>query len=165
MKSFSSLFLIVFFTSMSLFSQEKLKKHTVNKGETISEIAKKYNVNQLAIYELNPDAVNGIKWKTVLLIPTNSQKTKASSTSTNTANQTLKNHEVLPKETLYGIAKQYNLVIEDLYKYNPNLEKEGLKKGKIETAKNLIKLDVDIEIIINATGLSIYEIEELRKEG
>ncbi len=43
--------------------------------------------------------------------------------------------------------------------------KEGLKKGKIETAKNLIKLDVDIEIIINATGLSIDEIEELRKEG
>ena len=71
MKSFSSLFLIVFFTSMSLFSQEKLKKHTVNKGETISEIAKKYNVNQLAIYELNPDAVNGIihkKLKLVLLL-------------------------------------------------------------------------------------------------
>jgi cell wall-associated NlpC family hydrolase len=115
---------------MSLFSQEKLKKHTVNKGETISEIAKKYNVKPSAIYELNPDAVNGIKLKTVLLIPTNSQKSKASSTTTITDNQTLKNHEVLPKETLYGIAKQYNLAIEDLYKNNPNLEKEGLKIGQ-----------------------------------
>lgn len=130
MKYFSCLFLIVFFTSMSLFSQEKLKKHTVNKGETISEIAKKYNVKPSAIYELNPDAVNGIKLKTVLLIPTNSQKSKASSTTTITDNQTVKNHEVLPKETLYGIAKQYNLAIEDLYKNNPNLEKEGLKIGQ-----------------------------------
>jgi cell wall-associated NlpC family hydrolase len=130
MKYFSCLFLIIFFTSMSLFSQEKLKKHTVNKGETISEIAKKYNVKPSAIYELNPDAVNGIKLKTVLLIPTNSQKSKASSTTTITDNQTLNNHEVLPKETLYGIAKQYNLAIEDLYKNNPNLEKEGLKIGQ-----------------------------------
>ena len=42
---------------------------------------------------------------------------------------------------------------------------EGLKKGKIETAKNLISVGLDIEIIRNATGLSLSEIEELRKES
>ncbi|TRX22958.1 LysM peptidoglycan-binding domain-containing protein [Flavobacterium franklandianum] len=130
MKYYSCLFLIVFFSSMSLFSQEKYKKHTVSKGETISEIAQKYNVKPSAIYELNPDAVNGINWKTVLLIPTNTKKNRSVSSPATASNLPEKTHEVLPKETLYGIAKQHHIIIEDLYKINPNLEKEGLKIGQ-----------------------------------
>jgi cell wall-associated NlpC family hydrolase len=38
---------------------------------------------------------------------------------------------VQTKETVYGIAKQHNISVEDLYKFNPELEKEGLKKGQI----------------------------------
>ncbi len=131
------IFLIVFFSSMSLFSQEKFKQHTVSKGETISEIAQKYNVKPSAIYELNPDAVNGIKYKTVLLIPTNTKKNKAVSTSTIASNLAEKTHEVLPKETIYGIAKQCNISVTELYKINPDLEKEGLKTGqKINIPQN-----------------------------
>lgn len=130
MKYFSCLFLIVFFSSMSLFSQEKFRQHTVSKGETISEIAQKYNVKPSAIYELNPDAVNGIKLKSVLLIPTKTKKNTTVSTPTIATNHPEKTHEVLPKETLYGIAKQHHITIEDLYKINPNLEKEGLKIGQ-----------------------------------
>jgi cell wall-associated NlpC family hydrolase len=130
MKYFSCLFLIVFFSSMSLFSQEKYRQHTVSKGETISEIAQKYNVKPSAIYELNPDAVNGIKLKSVLLIPTKTKKNNTVSTPTIPSNHPDKTHEVLPKETLYGIAKQHHITIEDLYKINPNLEKEGLKIGQ-----------------------------------
>jgi LysM repeat protein len=116
---------------MSLFSQEKYKQHTVSKGETISEIAQKYNVKPAVIYELNPDAANGIKSKMVLLIPTKNKKNITVSTPEITSKQTEKTHEVLPKETLYGIAKQLNVSIEDLYKINPDLEKEGLKIGQI----------------------------------
>ncbi|HRA72010.1 MAG TPA: LysM peptidoglycan-binding domain-containing protein [Flavobacterium sp.] len=130
MKHFSCLFLIVFFSSMSLFSQEKFRQHTVSKGETISEIAQKYNVKPSAIYELNPDAVNGIKLKSVLLIPTKFQKNTTVSTPAIATNHPEKTHEVLPKETLYGIAKQHHITIEDLYKINPNLEKERLKIGQ-----------------------------------
>ncbi len=130
MKYYQCLFLIVFFSSMSLFSQEKYKQHTVNKGETIIEIAQKYNVKPSAIYELNPDAVNGIKLKTVLLIPTKTKKNTTVSTPVIASNLPEKKHEVLPKETLYGIAKQHNITIEDLYKINPSLEKEGLKIGQ-----------------------------------
>ncbi|NIM15154.1 MAG: hypothetical protein GTO45_24585 [Candidatus Aminicenantes bacterium] len=39
--------------------------------------------------------------------------------------------------------------------------KEGLKEGKIETARELIKLGVDINIIAKATGFSKEEIEKL----
>jgi LysM repeat protein len=115
---------------MSLFSQEKYKQHTVSKGETISEIAKKYNVKPSAIYELNPDAVNGIKQKSVLLIPTKTKKNTTVSTPAIASKLSEKTHEVLPKETVYGIAKQHKITIEELYKINPNLEKEGLKIGQ-----------------------------------
>ena len=130
MRYYKCIFLIVFFSSMSLFSQEKFRQHTVSKGETISEIAQRYNVKPSAIYELNPDAVNGIKYKTVLLIPTNTKKNKTVSTSTIASNLAEKTHEVLPKETVYGIAKQSNISVEELYKLNPDLEKEGLKTGQ-----------------------------------
>ena len=130
MKCFSSIFLLVFFSCMSLFSQEKFRQHTVAKGETISEIAKKYNVKPSMIYELNPDAVNGIKGKMVLLIPTNTKQNPAVAEPVIASNLPEKTHEVLPKETLYGIAKQHHITIEDLYKINPNLEKEGLKIGQ-----------------------------------
>lgn len=130
MKYYQCLFLIVFFSSMSLFSQEKYKQHTVVKGETISEIAQKYNVKPSAIYEINPDAINGIKSKMVLLIPTKNKKNTTVSTTEIANKQSEKKHEVLPKETLYGIAKQHNITIEDLYKINPDLEKEGLKIGQ-----------------------------------
>ncbi len=42
-----------------------------------------------------------------------------------------KTHQVLPKETLYGIAKQYHTTIDELHKINPDLEKQGLKIGQI----------------------------------
>ena len=129
MKCFCSLFLLVFFSVFSAFSQEKYTQHTVAKGETISEIAAQYNVKPSEIYKLNPKSKKGIKYHTVLLIPAKSLKL-AKPTPKVANNSTEKTHEVLPKETLYGIAKLYNVSVEDLYKINTKLEKEGLKKGE-----------------------------------
>lgn len=128
---------------LTVFSQEKYTQHTVAKGETISGIAKKYNVKSSEIYELNPDARNGIKYKTVLLIPSKA-KNNSVSTSKITNSFPEKSHEVLAKETLYGIAKQYNITIGDLYKINPNLEKEGLKKGQIIKIPQTVSQDLVI---------------------
>jgi LysM repeat protein len=38
-------------------------------------------------------------------------------------------HKVQPKETLYGIAKQYNTTIDIIYKNNPSLTPDNLKMG------------------------------------
>ena len=61
---------MVFFTGLSAFSQENYTKHTVSKGETITQIAAHYHIKSSAIYALNPDAQKGIKFKSALLIPT-----------------------------------------------------------------------------------------------
>lgn len=167
MKYFSCVFLFIFFNSLIVFSQENFKRHTVSKGETISEIAQQYNVKPSAIYELNPDARNGIKFKTVLLIPTKAKKSTPS-TSKIAANFPEVTHEVLSKETLYGIAKQHNITIEDLYEINPNLEKEGLKKGQIikipQTALDNLVIDTKSEKAVEIQKVPVLEKNVPKKE-
>ena len=54
-------------------------------------------------------------------------------------------HVVLEKQTLYSISKAYNVSIEDIYKLNPTLQEQGLKKNSIilipvaETVKDEVK--------------------------
>lgn len=43
--------------------------HRVEMGETVMLIAKKYHITPKDIYNLNPDAVNGISYNTVLSLP------------------------------------------------------------------------------------------------
>ncbi|MEZ7506225.1 LysM peptidoglycan-binding domain-containing protein [Flavobacterium sp. Arc2] len=128
MRFFNWVFGVVLLSSLSGFSQQKYTEHTVSKGETISQIAAHYNIKPTAIYELNPDARKGIKFKGVLLIPAAVSKSK-NTTSDIAIAYPEKKHTVLPKETLYGIAKQYGVTVEDLYKINPTLQNSGLKKG------------------------------------
>ena len=40
-------------------------------------------------------------------------------------------HIVMERQTLYSICKAYNVTAEDLYKYNPGLKENGLKKNGI----------------------------------
>ncbi len=145
-------FLLVLFSKLNGFSQEKFIQHVVVKGETISKIAEQYNVKSTAIYELNPDAKKGIKFKEVLLIPVANTSVKNQKDVAQVAKvsvQKIEQHTVLAKETLYGIAKQYGLKVNDLYNLNPSLEKKSLRVGDViavpfletkeEVAENLPK--------------------------
>lgn len=42
-----------------------------------------------------------------------------------------KTHTVQPKETVYGISKQYGISQEELYKANPKIEKNGIHPGDL----------------------------------
>ena len=47
--------------------------------------------------------------------------------------------------------------------YEEGMEK-GVKQTKIETAKNMLELDIDIDKIIKVTGLSLSEINDLKTD-
>ena len=133
------------FSSIAIFSQEKIKKHTIVKGETISSIAEKYEVKPSEIYKLNPKAKNLLKLNSVLLIPTIA--TKNTSTKTKIAtNYSEKEHEVLAKETLYGIAKEYGITLKELNQANPTLETSGLKIGQKITIPGNAKSNNEIAV-------------------
>ena len=131
MKYFFAICITVLFFNYSVFSQEKTTTHKVEKGETISQIAIKYNVTPYDIYQLNPDALSGLKPNSVLLIPKSNGKQKVAVQAK--ANAKAITHEVAPKETLYGIEKKYGVSDEALKQANPFLEKDGLQIGQILT--------------------------------
>ena len=133
------------FSSIAVFSQEKIKKHTIVKGETVSSIAEKYEVKPSEIYKLNPKAKNLLKLNSVLLIPTVAAK------NTNTKNKIAinhseKEHEVLAKETLYGIAREYGISVKELNQANPTLETSELKIGQKITIPGNAKSNTEIAV-------------------
>lgn len=118
-------------SSATLFSQENFKKHMIKKGETITSIAEKYEVNPSEIYKLNPNSKNLLQLNSVIFIPSESPKTVSQNTkvkSVQTFNDT--QHEVAAKETLYGIARQYGTTVKDLNNANPQLANSGLQIGQ-----------------------------------
>jgi LysM repeat protein len=122
MKYFITICLTTLVFSFNGFSQEKSTTHKVVKGETINQIAQKYNVTPYDIYQLNPDAQSGLKPNSVLLIPKKGNTPKS--------NSKVITHKVEPKETLFGIEKKYGVSEEALKKANPDLEKLGLQIGQ-----------------------------------
>jgi LysM repeat protein len=114
-------YIFVLVITATVFGQN-FEKHKVEKGETITQIAQKYNVTPFDIYQLNPDAQSGLKPNSVLLIPKKGGTQKSVSQA--------KKHKVEPKETLFGIEKKYNISDEALKKANPFLEKDGLQIGQ-----------------------------------
>jgi LysM repeat protein len=134
MKYYFALLSLVFFVTCSAFSQEKVIKYTVSSGETINQIAVKFKITPYDIYALNPDARNGVKSNTVLLIPTNVSKVAASKTEATSAKVAANSkeiiHEVQPKETFYSIEKKYGVSDEALKAANPGLEKTGVQIGQ-----------------------------------
>ncbi len=106
-----------------LFAQNSLVKHTVAKGETVKSISAQYNITEDDIIKYNPDVVGGLKEGTILILPANKE-----TRSTPTDIESFVWHTVQPKETIYGLCKQYNCTEEELLELNPEL-KDGLKEG------------------------------------
>lgn len=134
MKQFFIVFVSIFLMSFSGQAQQSVK-HTVSSGETVTQIAQKYKVTPLDIYTLNPDARNGLKEKSVLLIPSKGTvklPVKEQKLVDSAVQKKGNTHTVAPKETAYGLAKQYNVSVADLEKANPEI-KEGLKIGQVLT--------------------------------
>lgn len=141
MNYFLTFFISFIFISFSSDAQNKVIKHNVSNGETIIQIAQKYYVTPYDIYQLNPDAISGLKPKSVLLIPVKS--IKEALTVPEKVSAAGITHQVLPKETLYGIQKKYGVTDEALKQANPFLEKDGLQIGQVLTIpSNKIKKNV-----------------------
>lgn len=168
MKYFFAIWIPILMFANVVFAQETIT-HKVERGETIAEIAKKYQVTPYDIYKLNPDAQDKLKPRMVLLIPS---KSGFSYTTNSQAGIT---HKVLPKETLYGIEKKYNVSDADLKKANPFLETDGLQIGQVLTipSKNTIKSSEKViyhDVQPKETKYSIAKqygitIEELEKKN
>jgi cell wall-associated NlpC family hydrolase len=174
MKYFGLLFWLLIGATTTVFAQEKFISHKISQGETISTIAEKYHVSQKVIFDLNPNASGILKLNSVLKIPNKNFKkevaqkelTKKELTKKELAKKELVaktqgtkeiEYEVLPKETLFGIAKKYNLSVDEIKKSNPSIDKLGLQIGK------KIKLIVSENFQLKEEKVVVVENESLKK--
>lgn len=115
---------VLFMASCGSAAQQQYRSHSVQSGETVYSIAKDYNISEETLYNLNPGARNGLKVNSVLIVPSNG----AITSGTNKNNY--RSHKVKRKETLYGIAQEYNVSVDDIKKLNKELYSRGLRKGE-----------------------------------
>lgn len=125
MKNILTIILIAF--TIGLSAQNYIE-HTVEPGETIQTIAKKYLVTPFDIYALNPDAKRKFQPNTVLIIP-NSKVKNDSIVADKRELINYKNHKVKRRETLYGLTQKYKVSEEEIKKANRFLYSENLKRG------------------------------------
>jgi len=103
------------------------KTHTVAPKETPYGISKQYGLTVDELYRLNPAVKeNGLKIGDVVVVSKSGSgsKTAASAPVTNSITKTGKTGTITlqPKQTIYGITKQYQISEADLRKLNPELD-------------------------------------------
>jgi len=108
---------------------QNFKTHKVKQGETIESIAKRYQVSTQDIYGLNPDAKKGIKTNAVLIIPNSKSLNPAPQATIERELVGFKQHKVKRKETLYSLAKEYDVEEAEIKKHNTFLYANNLRKG------------------------------------
>lgn len=128
MFKFFSIVCFVCLFSIQTLTAQNYATHKVKEGETIESISTKYLVTPFDIYALNPDAKNGLIPNSVLIIPKSKVSTKPKVTIIKEL-QGFKKHRTGRKETLYSLAKQYNVTEDDIKKYNTFLYANVLRKG------------------------------------
>jgi membrane-bound lytic murein transglycosylase D len=105
---------------------EKPATHQVKQGETLYAIAKQYNVGVTDLLEWNSlEIASGIKPGQVLAI----KPTQAKESLPQTPQPQFIVHEVKESDTLYSVARQYNVTIKDIMEWN---KKEDFKVSRGE---------------------------------
>jgi len=118
LKMIKKFFLLAGLTVFTSLSAQKT--HTVIKGDTPYNIAKRYGMTVDDLVKLNPFAKDGkVAIGDVLVVSKSSAKpdTKTVSSTDKLGKIVLK-----PKQTIYGITKQYQISEADLRKLNPDLD-------------------------------------------
>lgn len=126
------------------------KTHTVQPKETLFSLANLYNVSVDALQNANTEILkDGLKIGQILIIP----KTSVSKNNTVVENTNSKStHQVVAKETLFSIARLYNVSVQDLDNLNSEALKGGMQIGQTILIPNKKKtLDGKARVINSET--------------
>ncbi|MEI6123656.1 MAG: LysM peptidoglycan-binding domain-containing protein [Bacteroidota bacterium] len=119
--------------------------HTVMQGQTIYGIAKAYSVDIRQIYSANPESVKGIQTGVILKIIKINDSDEIKYI----------NHFVEKGETLYKIATNYYVKVDDLYKVNTGLT-DKIAPGQLLK----IPLAEKIKTVQKPVGISIHIVQK-----
>ena len=132
----------IFFTGVSVFCSGFLfaeLTHTVQKGETLYSISKKYSTTVQSIADANKIDGTDIKIGQKLVIPkkngavqakTNDSALKNDSKIDSKTEKKIQTYTVKKGDTWYAIARNFSVSVKQLYELNGTDEKSGLKVGQ-----------------------------------
>lgn len=132
----------IFFTGVSVFCSGFLfaeLTHTVQKGETLYSISKKYSTTVQSIADANKIDGTDIKIGQKLVIPekngavqakTNDSALKNDSKIDSKTEKNIQTYTVKKGDTWYAIARNFSVSVKRLYELNGTDEKSGLKVGQ-----------------------------------
>ncbi len=149
------IFVLAFFCFCILNAQTI--NHVVLEKETLYAISKKYNISIDDIENANKDLLaEGLKVGQTITI----------SNKNNHANYSLQNrsvHIVIAKESLFGIARENNVSVQDLEMLNKNILKNGLQIGQSISIPNKKKtLNGQARIINSETIFHLVQAKETK---
>lgn len=127
----------------------KFREHRVQRKETLFSLSQEYNVSIDDIKRFNKHLYSeelrrGERIRIPLNLSAAEPKVEEEQSRVNPLDLSIKEHVVLPQETLYGISRKYNITISELQRLNPNLEK--LEPGMVLKVKNgNVEKVVDVE--------------------
>ncbi len=108
--------------------QEGYIFHTVKKGQTLYAISREFGVPVNKIIELNPGVDQQLSEGSVVKLPANARKSDSPANGNN--NDGFVIHTVIAGETLFRIAQQYQISLDDLLEANPVLNGKALSLGE-----------------------------------
>lgn len=151
---FNILFFFFIFTIQSLNAQVSYHQHKVKKGETLYRLSVNYGITVQQILENNPGLSSATLKENMLINIPNMNYSNGNQDSLLV--ESYKQHKIKKKETLWSIAKQYGITVEDLKKANSHLSPEyKLKKGKY--------LNIPVITHIKSTSQPVQEVDALEK--
>lgn len=128
-------------------NKKKYISHTVEKGNTLYAISKRYNTPIDVIKKSNPGLENGLSIGQRILVPLKRDAKEAINNQQVEIDGNYLIHEVRQGETAYGIAKMYDIKFGDIQAENPELD-NGLSIGqklRIPIAKIQKKNEDDVK--------------------
>ncbi len=110
-----------------LKGSEKYIYHTVEKGQTVFYISQKYHVPKEVIYDNNPGSRQKLIEGTIIKIPVD----KIVKSTSDSQKGKFVMHKVRPKETLYGLSKNYHVSQQAIIDANPALKSGMMTIGSV----------------------------------
>lgn len=108
---------------------KKYYVHTVKSGDTLYSIAKKYEVGESTIRECNPGVADGLRIDQTVKIPVPESALNNARTEKKRKKDFI-THKVLAGQTLYAIARDYNISVAQLREDNPSVNPQALTIGE-----------------------------------
>lgn len=117
---------ILIFTILGLLFSASISAqnnyYQIQKNEDLDSLSKKLMVSKESILKLNPDLDKNDLKDEIIVIPPREVEDKNDTASV----VRFKEYKVRRKETLYSLAKENDISVEDIKKFNPYLKKEEL---------------------------------------